>query len=117
MVIDRDRQPTSDARRGRWLPIGSFLLATVGVVVLVNSLVPPPATVMEMSAVPDRHATSSPAAAVVVPGLALHPGPQVAILAAELDPDIAPAALRAIAVPIVATPSGFASPGADHRSP
>jgi hypothetical protein len=114
MVNAHNRHPVSGLRRWRWLSLASVLVTLVGAVLLAATLLPPPAIVREAVVSPDWHTATNPAGTITVPGLVLHPGPNVAALAASLTPAAAPASILTLALPPLATETlgGNASAGA-----
>ncbi len=112
MVIAHNRQPTSG--QWRWLSLASCGFALLGTVLLAASSLSPPATVRETVVSLEWHTATHPAGTIIVSGLALHPGPNVAALAASLTPAAAPASILTLALPPPATETSgvAASPGA-----
>lgn len=120
MVIANDRQPAParDPWRSRWLAVTSLALVVLGMLTLLASRQPLPVETVtaEQSA---WHLATHPAGPGEVPGLALHPGPEIASLAAGLGPAGSPATLLALALSPVAagTPVAVASPATAETTP
>ena len=94
--------------------MASFIVALLGAVLLAASLLPA-VTPREAGVVTNWHSSSHPAGTITVPGLALHPGRDVAVLALNLTPAAEPASILSVALPPLATetPGGDAAPGAE----
>lgn len=122
MVIANNRQPAPararDPLRSRWLPVTSLALVALGMLILLASQQPLPAATAtaEQSA---WHLATHSAGAGEVPGLALHPGPEVATLAAGLGPVGSPATILTIALSPVAAATGdtASSPATAETTP
>lgn len=95
----------------RLLVVASVALIVAGIALLAMSLLAPPAepAVLNVAA---GHLASHDPGAIFVPGVAVHPGPGVADLAAEVTPVTGPASILAVTLSPVATPALAASPGA-----
>lgn len=122
MVIANNRQPAPgrarDLWRSRWLPVTSLALVVLGLLTLLVSQQPLPveSVTAEQSV---WHLATHSASAGELPGLALHPGPEIATLAAALGPAGSPATILAVALsPVGAgTPAAAASPATAETTP
>ena len=120
MVTARDQQPASrsvrDRWRSRWVPLTSLALVAFGILTLLTSRQAPPVErPAEQSA---WHLATHPTGAGELPGLALHPGPEIATLAAGLGPAASPATIVAVALsPMTTTPAMAASPATAETVP
>lgn len=99
--------------RWRLILVASLTLIVAGIVLLIMSLLTPP-----VSPAPDAaggslvtHGSGEPGE-IVVQGVAVHSGPGVATLAAELQPVTGPSVILAVDVPPEATPTRAVPPGA-----
>lgn len=114
MVTARDQQSASpsprDPWRSRWVPLTSLVLVALGILTLLASRQAPPVETptAEQSA---WHLATHPTGAGPLPGLALHPGPEIATLAASLGPAGSPATILAVASsPVAGAPAVAATP-------
>ncbi|MDQ3695773.1 MAG: hypothetical protein M3464_19465 [Chloroflexota bacterium] len=81
------------------IPIGSLALVGLGMLILVLALRPLPGSEAGSLGSESWHLATHPAGAIIVPGLALHPGPASETLAAALSPVAGPALIVAVALP------------------
>jgi hypothetical protein len=95
----------------RLLLVASVVLIVAGIALLATALLPPPAE----PATPDLaggHRAIHESGAIFVPGVAVHPGPGVDVLAAEMTPVTGATSILAVTLSPEATPVPAASPGA-----
>lgn len=96
--------------RWRLVLVASPVLFVAGFALLLSSRLAAPVASEGRAVAPGVHVTSHEPGAFFIQGLAVHPGPEVEALAAQLTPVAGPASLLAVSVSPAAAPGLAASP-------